>query len=631
MRLTFRAKTIIGIAVIEAVMLLILVASSLTQLRDTANTQLAERARTTATLFTTLAKDAVLATDLASLETFVDEMMRTTDIVYVRVSGFGSVLASRGALPPEDRADDRPGETLDDGVFDASATISEAGHTYGRVELGLSNAALAAVMGQASKTQMTIALLEIALVGVFSLVLGTYLTRQLDNLLYGVKALTDGDLGVQITQRGSDELAELASGFNVMSTQLRDSELGLRREVERSQQIADELREQEVELRYHQENLERLVTERTIELKRLADSHAAFIRKANAPAFSICPAGHIVSWNDKAGALTGIALDEALGKPYCEILELPDKEVASLLAAALDDAEETAECEVRVQSAELKPLLWLMGITAHRDADGEITSYSFVGYDITERQQMQAQLVQSSKLATLGEMATGIAHEINQPLLIISMAVDNCLRKLGRGRLTDEIAGKKFGVIKEQVGRASEIVHHMRVFGRKEDGEYVPFDVADALGKSVQLVSEQLRLSEIELEITNDVGAGSLSRGTRIQFEQVLINLLNNARDAFREGNADARRISIHLEDGAHGTLKLSVADNAGGMPDEVIERVFEPFFTTKEAGHGTGLGLSVSYGIIREMRGTLSVSNTGDGARFVIEVPRYAAGDLAA
>ncbi|MEM7403717.1 MAG: ATP-binding protein [Pseudomonadota bacterium] len=631
MRLTFRAKTVIGIAAIEAVMLLILVASSLTQLRDTANAQLAERAVTTATLFTTLAKDAVLATDLASLETFVDEMMLTADIVYVRVSGFGNVLASRGELPGADRADDQPGDTLDDGVFDASDTISESGHVYGRVELGLSNATIAAVMNQASKTQMTIALLEIALVGVFSLVLGTYLTRQLDNLRYGVRALTNGDLGVQLTQRGNDELAELASGFNIMSTQLRASESGLRREVERSQRIADDLREQEAALRYHQENLERLVSERTAELERMAESHAAFIRQANAPAFAICPAGNLLSWNDKAGALTGIARREAIGKPYSEILALRDGDIAGLLDMAAAEQEASAECEIRVMSADRRPLLWLMGVTVHRDAEGQIASYTFVGYDITERQQMQAQLVQSSKLATLGEMATGIAHEINQPLLIISMAIENCLRKLSRGRLTNEIARSKLGVVKEQVGRASEIVHHMRVFGRREDGDHVPFDAHDALRKAVQLVSEQLRLSEIELEIDVDAGVDARCAGARIQFEQVLINLLNNARDAFRETGVERKWIRIRLEATPDDGLRLTVTDNAGGIPATAIERVFEPFFTTKEAGQGTGLGLSVSYGIIREMRGTLTVSNTPHGACFVIALPRPEAREMAA
>ena len=135
-----------------------------------------------------------------------------------------------------------------------------------------------------------------------------------------------------------------------------------------------------------------------------------------------------------------------------------------------------------VRSSSGKDLLWMVGIKELTTASGKHGGYAFVGYDTTERHEIQAQMMHRSKLATLGEMATGVAHELNQPLVVISMAVENCIRKLGRNKLTDDVASEKFQTIREQVARATTIIDHMRIFGRRSDDRPTTFSVDSAAG-----------------------------------------------------------------------------------------------------------------------------------------------------
>jgi C4-dicarboxylate-specific signal transduction histidine kinase len=135
-------------------------------------------------------------------------------------------------------------------------------------------------------------------------------------------------------------------------------------------------------------------------------------------------------------------------------------------------------------------------------------------------------------------------------------------------------------------------------------------------------MGEQLRLAEIEIE-TDLPDACPPVMGHKVQAEQVLLNLLTNARDAIQsQEGADRKRIGLSIVNGDAGSVKIIVEDTGGGIPSKVIDRIFEPFYTTKEMGKGTGLGLSVSYGIVRDMGGTITASNIDQGARFEITLP---------
>jgi len=243
--------------------------------------------------------------------------------------------------------------------------------------------------------------------------------------------------------------------------------------------------------------------------------------------------------------------------------------------------------------------------------------------EIAERKVMQEQLIQSSKMATLGEMATGVAHELNQPLHIIRMAAENIVRKVKKGLADEEYLVAKLARITKQTERAAAIIDHMRIFGRKPGNIQEKVDPVAVVRAVVSMMGQQLQMAGIEVTTRSPETCRSVM-GHQVQVEQVLLNLLSNARDAIN-GNAELTRktIDICIADGPDTkTIEISVTDSGGGIEAQTLERIFEPFYTTKGVGEGTGLGLSISYGIITEMGGTISARNVEDGCRFTICLP---------
>ena len=231
----------------------------------------------------------------------------------------------------------------------------------------------------------------------------------------------------------------------------------------------------------------------------------------------------------------------------------------------------------------------------------------------------QEQLVQAGKLATLGELTTGIAHELNNPLNNIGLFVGNAIDHIeldatDRERLLDELRHAL-----REVRRATAIISHLRTFGRVASVSPEPVRINGVVRRSFSLLYEQLRLRQIEVRL--DLCAEDpVIVGNPIQLEQVFINLLTNARDAL----ADAPRKLIHIESAvSEDVVDLLVRDTGPGIPEGLQQRIFDPFFTTKEVGAGTGLGLSISYGIVKEHGGSISVVNgAGDGATFLVQLP---------
>ncbi|MBW7997147.1 MAG: PAS domain S-box protein [Candidatus Glassbacteria bacterium] len=335
--------------------------------------------------------------------------------------------------------------------------------------------------------------------------------------------------------------------------------------------------------------------------------------------------GNIEYVNPKFEQITGYAAEEAIGKNP-RILKsghTPPEEYKRLWRTITSGGEWRGEFHNRKKNGEL---YWeAASISPITAPDGTITHFLAVKEDITERRRTQAQLIQSSKLATLGEMATGMAHELNQPLSVIRMAADSTLERLEDGDVGSEYLRRKLDRISAQIERAAGIIDHMRIFGRVADEKPQAFDPREVMENALGLMGQQLRLRSIEVETALPERCRSVS-GHGAQLEQVVLNLLTNARDAIgsnRDSSADAGKIIIGVEDlGSENKLRLTVEDTGGGIPEDVIPRIFEPFYTTKEVGQGTGLGLSVSYGIVRDMGGTIEAANADGGARFTVTLP---------
>jgi PAS domain S-box-containing protein len=249
--------------------------------------------------------------------------------------------------------------------------------------------------------------------------------------------------------------------------------------------------------------------------------------------------------------------------------------------------------------------------------------------DITERKQVHSQLVQTAKLATLGEMAAGMAHELSQPTNIVRMAAEGALLLIGRQKATQDYQVKQFALIAAQASRMAEIIDHIRIFSRKDTGEVVVFDARNSLDLAVELMAPQMQANEIAVTCELPETACPV-RGRPVQLEQVVINLLSNAADALttaRQGQVKPEPSAIDIEgEIVNGRLRITVTDNGTGIAQADLDRIFEPFFTTKEVGSGTGLGLSVSFGIISAMGGRLEAKNAKPrGAQFVLTLPLVA------
>lgn len=259
---------------------------------------------------------------------------------------------------------------------------------------------------------------------------------------------------------------------------------------------------------------------------------------------------------------------------------------------------------------------------------------ALMGYDDTQRMRSEAHIIQSSKLITLGEMATGMAHELNQPLNVIKMAAQSALfefediEKLeGDSKIQSIVTGDadifiqaRLQRIVEQVDRAATIIDHMRIFGRVPQGTPPLIDAPTICRSALQLIGHQLQDSQVKVVLRSGKDAKRI-KCHPVLLEQVLINLLLNARDAMVGVSLATREVCIEVRGTDHEVI-IIVSDNGPGIPPALRDRVFEPFFTTKSAEKGTGLGLSVSYGIIRDSGGKLELLDSTHGCTFRITFP---------
>jgi C4-dicarboxylate-specific signal transduction histidine kinase len=238
-----------------------------------------------------------------------------------------------------------------------------------------------------------------------------------------------------------------------------------------------------------------------------------------------------------------------------------------------------------------------------------------------ELREKQEQLVQAGKLATLGELTTGVAHELNNPLNNIGLFIGNAIDLIELGMLDPkpERILQELHNAMQQVHKATEIISHLRTFGRVTSASREPVALSQVIKRSLSLVQEQLRLRQIEVKLLFPEEEIFVV-GNAIQLEQVFINLLTNARDAM--SNSTRKIITIECYS-LENRVEIRFCDTGTGIPMGLEQRIFDPFFTTKEVGAGTGLGLSITYGIIKEHQGTIVVENcTGGGALFLIQLP---------
>ena len=330
-------------------------------------------------------------------------------------------------------------------------------------------------------------------------------------------------------------------------------------------------------------------------------------------------AGRITRANRALALLAGVPLASLVGRLFVSSLFAESEAAEELIAGARLGK---SRVPALLPSTKLHRTLRLAGapLPAHEGTASIVVMVE----DVTDQRALEAQLIQNEKMAAVGQLVSGVAHELNNPLTSIAGLSELLLEQ---ERLPGD-AREHLHVIHEQADRAGRIVANLLTFARKGTPEQAVVDLEDVTQRTTLLIQTELRLRGITLERTTSEPA--IVRGDRYEIQQVLLNLLTNAVHALSDLPPDAdRRILVATGQEADRAF-VRVTDTGPGIPPALISRIFTPFFTTKQPGQGTGLGLSISYGIVESHGGRLSyeVAARG-GSTFTMQLPAHGSGSV--
>lgn len=239
--------------------------------------------------------------------------------------------------------------------------------------------------------------------------------------------------------------------------------------------------------------------------------------------------------------------------------------------------------------------------------------------EVAQRQKQEALLIHQSRLAAMGEMIGAIAHQWRQPLNALGLVQQNLQFRYQMGKLDDDFMNRSIEKSGRLIQKMSSTIDDFRNFF-KPNKHIEPFNIKFIIQSTIELLEAQLKNNNIKLTIICDDNL--IINGFQGEFSQVILNLVNNAKDALIECNPDQPMINIEVKNNQNGIITVNVKDNGGGIPDAIIDKIYDPYFTTKEEGKGTGIGLYMTKIIVENnMLGTLHAFNDTDGANFCIEI----------
>jgi two-component system, NtrC family, sensor kinase len=350
--------------------------------------------------------------------------------------------------------------------------------------------------------------------------------------------------------------------------------------------------------------------QKAMQIERLKDFSENIVESLKIGVLTTDLDDRIESWNPQLEELLGTNRREALQRKLSETL--PSDLVAEIEARAAGD-HVSGIYRFRLNAPWGRQLVVNASVAPLVGKNGARLGRLILLDDITQRVRLEDQLVQTEKLTSLGLLAAGVAHEVNTPLAVIS----NYIQMLAKQIPADDPRQKTIERIVKQTFRASEIVNNLLNFSRTGAVEFVEVDINYVLEETLTLVQHPFKTAQVNvLKNYSEKLPSVLGSPTRLQ--QVFLNLFMNARDAMPGGGMLEVRTAAQ-----NGSVEIEVTDTGTGIPAEHLHRIFDPFFTTKASGRGTGLGLSVSYGIIKEHAGKIDVRSTpGKGTSFRLEFP---------
>jgi PAS domain S-box-containing protein len=605
--MTFRLKTVLGIALIEIILLVILVTMSIGYLSESNEEQLRYRADSIAHLFAKSVQDAVLSYDLATLDSLVQHLLTDPEIVYIRISDNDRVLAAGGDshLLQQQRTLDTRLAQVADGVFDAEAPIQEAGRRYGTVSLGLSTGVIDEVITEARRYMSSIALGEVLLVGLFSLALGTYLTRQLRQLELASSSIVEHGPGHQIPVRGNDEIAHTMHAFNEMSASLAASSIESERTKEAYRQLAF-----------------------------LASSNEA-LAKATLDAcldgiITINRQGVVVEYNDHAATIFGWTHREMIGANMAERLIPPEMRAQHVAGMAHYIA--TGEGPALNKRLELPALhrdghrITIEISIAPMKAEREPLFTAFIR-DISQQKEATAAIEQARQAADQANRAKSrflatMSHEIRSPLnavvnmneLLLESPLDEKQRELAR-------------IAREGGLTLMSLINDILDFSRIESGKLEltqsSFNVKQVIQSVVELHAGIAFRRGICLQAVIPPTLDRQVQSDEMRFRQIVTNLVSNALKFTHDGGVIVRA----AVDTDPGFFQVSVSDSGEGIAKSRHEEIFKEFRQLEDENSrrfaGSGLGLAITHRLVGLMGGNISVESApGAGSTFSVRLP---------
>jgi two-component system cell cycle sensor histidine kinase/response regulator CckA len=373
------------------------------------------------------------------------------------------------------------------------------------------------------------------------------------------------------------------------------------------------------------------ITERKL-TEESRDRLAAIVESSDDAIFSKTFEGIVTSWNASAERMYGYTAAEAIGQHLSFIIPPESTE-------ELADILRKLECGARIKHLETvrvrkdgSKIDVSISVSPIVGTEGRILGASTIARDITERKRAEAamrakqeellamtqQLWQSSKLATMGELAAGIAHELNNPLATVSLRTEFLLRQCA----DDEPKRLALNIIEQEVERMGKLVGNLLQFSRRNHAQISTIDVYQEIENSLDFIKHHLRSRQIGL-VREFAGAIPPLHADNQQLRQVFLNLLTNASDAMTQGGTLTLRVAAGRTERGASVIVIEFADTGTGIKPEDLSKVWEPFFTTKEEGKGTGLGLAICRRIVEEHHGTINIeSEVGQGTTVRITLP---------
>jgi len=363
------------------------------------------------------------------------------------------------------------------------------------------------------------------------------------------------------------------------------------------------------QLQEYSEELEAKVRERTREIEETKQYLENLLENANDVIYTLDTEQRFTYVNSKVETW-GYRKEDLIGRPYLSLLSKRHR--GRRLKSTLDiGAKQVYEVEVMSPTGEARAVM--VSVSPLCDPEGRIQGVLGIARDITDTKKLEQQIRNSEKLASVGKLAAGVAHEINNPL----GGILNCLYNLRKGTLSQARQEEYIASMEDGLRRVQKIVRQLLDFSQQHDPQFSSIDINAVVERVLVLTNHAFVENHIRLEKQLRLGLPSLMVD-RHMIEQVLVNLILNAVQAIRGGGVITIRTRVVAE-----TCAVDVEDTGCGIPPNVLPRIFDPFFTTKGTGEGTGLGLSVSLGIVERHGGQILVeSEVGKGTVFTVRLP---------